>query len=316
MARSAGGDEPRTRTLTYDPEKKEWVELPPPPPGTPEGDLHLIRVQIEDEKYRRAQSLTKKFVKAYGESHPLYPAAMITKAEAMIGRRNYYEAHLLLQEFLSQFGGMELTSDALRLEFVIAETYLTGTKRKWLGMRILSGKDLAYRILDEISVEYPESRLAELALKAKADHMFQGGDHALAEMEYARLMREYPRSRYHRFALQRSAAAALASYGGVDYDEAALIEAEERYRDYRRGYPGEADREGVGLILGSIREQRAEKEMSIGAYYERTDHVASAIFYYQSVVNTWPDTIAAAKARSRLELLGASGPVASAAGSA
>ena len=309
---SAGADQPRTRTLTYDPEKKEWVELPPPPPGTPEGDLHVIRVQIKEGKYRRALKGVKRFVKTYGKSDPSYPGAMIAKAEALIGRRHYYKAHLVLQEFLSEFGGIALTSEALRLEFVVAETFLTGVKRKWLGMRFLSGQDLAYRILDEISVDYPDDRLAEPAIKTKADHAFREGDHVSAELEYARLIKEYPQSRYHRLALRRSAEAALASYGGVDYDEAALIEAEERYRDYRRHYPGAADREGVGLLLASIREQRAEKEFSIGAYYERTDHLSSAIFYYRAVVDNWPDTIGARKATSRLELLGAGEPVASA----
>ena len=85
--------------------------------------------------------------------------------------------------------------------------------------------------MDEISVDHSDSRLAELAIKTKADHMFRKGDHLMAELEYARLIREHPQSRYHQFALRRGAEAALASYGGVDYDEAALIEAEERYRE-------------------------------------------------------------------------------------
>jgi outer membrane assembly lipoprotein YfiO len=304
IAGASRADQPRTRSLTYDPEKKEWVESPPPRPGTPEGDLHTIRILVKDGEYAKALRGVNSFIKIYGESDPVYPGVMIAKAEALIGQRNFHRAHLVLQEFFAEFGGMALTADALRLEFVIAENYLKGVKRKWLGLRILSGKDLAYRTLDEITVDYPDSRLAELAIKTKADHMFQQGDHMLAELEYGRLMREYPRGRYYPFALRRSAESALASYGGVEYDEAALIEAEERYRDYHRQYPGPANREGVGLIMTSIREQRAEKEFSIGDYYERTKHLSSAVFYYQSVVKDWPDTIAARKAAARLELLG------------
>jgi outer membrane protein assembly factor BamD (BamD/ComL family) len=207
---------------------------------------------------------------------------------------------------------MALTSEALRLEFVIAETYFTGVKRKVWGIFRASGEDMANQILDEISAEYPESRLGELAVKAKADHLFKTGEHALAEIEYARLLRDYPRSRYHQFALGRSAESALASFAGVEYDEAALIEAEERFNDYRVRYRAAADRDGVGLILDGIRQRRAEKEFLIGQYYERTDHLGSAIFYYQAVRRNWPESIAASKAASRLELLGAFAPVASA----
>ncbi|MCH7870603.1 MAG: outer membrane protein assembly factor BamD [Planctomycetes bacterium] len=200
---------------------------------------------------------------------------------------------------------MPQTAEALRLEFVIAESYLKGEKRRWMGLRLLSGKNDAVQILDEISTNYPDSRLAELAIKATADHMFDSGDHKLAEGEYARLLREYPRSRYTEHAMSRSAEAALASYGGVAYDEAQLIEAEERFEDFRRYSPAAADRKGVGAILDSIRESRGEKDFSVAAYYDRTRHFSSAIYYYRLVRRDWPGTIADVKAAERLNLLGA-----------
>ncbi|MGB2986222.1 MAG: outer membrane protein assembly factor BamD [Phycisphaerae bacterium] len=302
---AVNAQQPRTRTLTYDADRKEWVEQPPPSPGTPEGDLHAIRVLIKDADYRKALTAIKKFVKRHGESDSLYPEVLIAKAEALIGRLEYYTAHVTLQAFLGEFAGVPLTSDALRMEFNIAEAFLSGVRRKVWGIRWLSGEDIALRILDEISADYPDSRLAELAIKTKADYLFKAGDHALAELEYTHLLRDHPQSRYHQYALRRSAEGALASFGGVDYDEAALIEAEERYRDYQLRYPDQADRDGVGLILDGIRELRAEKDFLIGAYYERTDHWSTAIYYYRMVRENWPDTIAATKAASRLELLGA-----------
>ncbi len=310
----ANDGEPRTRTLTYDAEKREWVEIPPPPPGTAAGDLHLIRAQIQSKEYRRALSAIKKHIKTYGEDDPVYPEVLLAKADGLIGRKAYDKAHDVLQAFLNEYGGMAVTSEALRLEFIIAETYLTGVKRKFLGMRLLSGEEEAYRILDEISIDHPESSLAEAAIKTKGDYLFKKGDHLLAELEYTRLIQEYPRSRYHQYALRRTAESALASHGGVDYDEAALIEAEERYREYRSRYTGAADREGVGLILTGIREQRAEKEFSIGRYYERTNHPGTAVFHYRTVRSQWPDTRAGTNATARLELLGAA-EVASSAGS-
>ena len=312
VSRPLDAQEPRIRTLTYDPNRKEWVELPPPPPGTPGGDLRAIEIQIHEGHYRKALSNVADFVKQYGKGDPLYPESLLAKAEALIGLRQYDKAHAVLQSFLSEYSGMTITTNALRLEFVIAETYLTGVKRKVWGVFRVSGVDLAYQILDEISADYPDSRLAEFALKSKADHLFKVGEHALAELEYARLLRDYPRSRYHQFALGRTAESALASFGGVDYDEAALIEAEERYHDYRARYRESADRDGVGLILDSIRELRAEKDFSIAAYYERTKHPGAAIFYYKGVREMWPETIAAKKSAARLELLGVLEPVAAA----
>ncbi len=308
----AGAQQPRIRTLVYEPQQKQWVEQPPPPAGTAEGDLYAIKVQVHDEDYRKALTAIQRFLKKHGTSDPNYPDILIAKAEALIGLKEYDQAHKVLQAFLGEFSGMSLTAEALRLEFVIAEAYLSGAKRTVWGIFRVSGEDTAFQILDEISADHPDSPFGELAIKTKADHLFKTGDHAVAELEYARLLKNYPRSRYHQFSLGRSAESALASFGGVEYDEAALIEAQERYKDYRQQYRAAADRDGVGLILDSIREMQAEKDFSIAEYYERTDHVGSAIFYYQGVRKGFPDTIAASKASSRLELLGVLEPVATA----
>jgi outer membrane protein assembly factor BamD (BamD/ComL family) len=101
----------------------------------------------------------------------------------------------------------------------------------------------------------------------------------------------------------RSAEAALASFNGIRFDDAPLIESEERYRNYLASYPRDADQEGVGLVLGRIYAQRAAKELDIARYYERAGHQRAAAFYYQSTVDNWPDTIAAVEAEQRLTRL-------------
>lgn len=295
---------PRARTLTYHPDRQSWVEQVAPLPGTPEGDLRVIRSRVLRGEHAEALTAVKQFAAVHGESPSHTPDLLLAQAEALIGRREYVAAYAVLQEFLAKYAGAEQTGEALRLEFVIAETFLSGAKRKILGLRLFSGEDLALRILDEIAGDHPTSRLAELAIKTAADHYFAQGDHTAAELAYARLVREFPRTRYLPYAARRSAEATLAGFGGVHYDEAKLIEAAERYRDYRARHPSEAQDDGVDLILDGIRESRAEKELSIGAYYERTEHLGSAVYHYRAVLADWPDTVAAARATVRLEMLG------------
>lgn len=294
----------RSRTLTYEKEKREWTEVAPPQPGTSEGELHLIRESIREKAFRRASSQVKAFLKARGSDDPHYPAVLIAQAEAQIGRRRFVEAHDTLQTFLGAYRGTALTADAVRLEFVIAESFLGGAKRRFWGVPLISGEDLGLQILGEIAADFPENHYAELALKTKADYLFKTGDHALAELDYNRLIRDYPRSRYHEYALSQAAEAALASFGGVYYDESALVEAGERFEEYRTSYPAQADRDGVALVLDSIREMRADKEYVVGAYYEKTGHLSSAVFYFKNVRQDWPGSVAASKATGRLELLG------------
>ena len=305
----ARADTARIRTLTYDPANKEWTEKTPPLPGTPEGDLFIMRRLNSQQRYRAASKATDEFEKTHGESDSLYPEVMLARAEALIGLEKFDAAHELLQEFLDQYGGMAITIDALRMEFIIAEAYLGGKKRAVWGIFRVSAVEEGHKILDDIITDYPDTTIAELAHKAKADAHFRAGEHDLAEIEYARMLREYAQSRYQEYALRRAADAALASFGGVDYDEAALVEAEERYNDFRVRFGAAGEREEVGVILNAIREARAEKDYRIGQYYEKTDHLSSAVFYYQLVRREWPNSIAATKAATRLELLGEPLPV-------
>ncbi len=291
----------------FDAARGEWSETAPPLAGTAEGEVHEIRTLVRAGKYRQALAMVNRFAKRHGDSHPLYAEVILAKAEAQIGRRDYYKAHLTLQEFLSAYRGMPLTAEALRLEFVIAETFLTGVKRKVWGIRLLSGEEEALKILDEIVTDYSDSPIAELARKTKADYLFRKGEHIAAEGDYQRLVTDYPRGRYHAFGLRRLAEAALAGFAGVEFDEVALAEARERFSDYRARYPARAQAEDVAGVITTIDELAGEKEFLIASYYERTEHLGSAVFYFDSVRRKWPTTIAATKATRRLELLGAAG---------
>ena len=304
LAESAGGgaaDRPiHKERLEYDPAARAWVEDEPPVPGTPDGDLRLARGEFaqghNDAAYRRV----KRWIKTYGELDERYPAALILQAEVEIARKDYYKAHKRLQEFLNEYAGTEYAQRAVELEFVIAEMFLSGVRRKFLGLPILKADDIGISILDDLSTNYPETNMGERALKTKADYYYRKGEFPLAELEYGTLIKEFPRSRYYRYAMRRGADATLASFGGVDYDDAPLIEAEERYRDYLAAYPGSAEQEGIGLILEDIRARRAEKEYVIGRYYERTAHSRAAAYYYRSTVEHWSDTVAATRAQDRL----------------
>jgi len=289
--------------LEYDPASAAWVQEPPPVPGTPEGDLRLARGAFADGDLRGANRRLIDWIQAYGDAHELYPQVAILRAEVEISRRDYYKAHKHLQQFLNEYAGTEHAVRAAELEFVIAEVFLSGTRRKFLGLRILKADDIAISILDDLTTNYPEANLGERAVKTKADYYFRQGEFSLAEMEYAQIVKDFPRSRYVRYSMRRSADAALASFNGIQFDDAPLIEAEERYRDYLVSYPGSGEQEGIGLVLQDIRSQRAAKEFEIGRYYERTGHNRAAAFYYRSTIDSWTDTIAASRAQERLDRL-------------
>ncbi|MCH8253621.1 MAG: hypothetical protein IID36_14335, partial [Planctomycetes bacterium] len=88
----AKAQKPRLRTLKYDQKSEQWSEVVPPPPGTPKGDLFVIRVLLEKERFRSVLSSAKRFVKNYGEDDANFPAVMICRVQAWIGKRKYGKA--------------------------------------------------------------------------------------------------------------------------------------------------------------------------------------------------------------------------------
>ena len=112
----AQGREDRARQLEYDPQSGQWIESEPPVPDTPLGDLQLARRAFAREEYGRAHRRIKKWLKTYGSQDPLYPEALLFRAEVEIARREYYKAHKHLQEFRSEFGLTNLADRAAEFE--------------------------------------------------------------------------------------------------------------------------------------------------------------------------------------------------------
>lgn len=300
--RTAAGQGPASRAerLTFDEGRGQWEDIPAPEPGTAGGDLAIAKQQFADRDYRTARRALDAWTKKYGKDDVHYAEALLLRARVEKALGEYDAAYELLEEFLNSYSVTDLAPEAALDLFNVSEVYLSGVKRKFLGMPLLSGEERGLDTLDRIATDFPKVVLAEQAVKTKGDYHFRQGDFLLAELEYTRLLTSFPGTRYRRYALRRSADSAQAGFGGVQFDDAPLIEAEERYRLYIQQYPGVAEQEGIGLILSGIREKRAAKELEIAKYYQRTKHPQAAAFYLRSVLRHWPDTIAATQAAGLL----------------
>ena len=303
--------------LEYDAASGQWIETAPPIPGTEAGDIALARSLLARGEYKAARKAFKKWFKTYPDS-PHRPEALFYAAETEVSaddvkprRGHLIRAYEWLEELLEGWPGTPLADRAVRKEMIIAEMLLFKDRKQrvWGGMLWLSGEEEALEMLNRI-IDFwaPDSRLAEQALRLMADYHFQHGEFDEAEMTYARLMREYPRGKYHKIAMLRSGRSALARFHGVEFDEADLLEAEVYLSDFQKTYSQEAAEYGVPQMLGRITESRAHKEYTIARYYERTRKIDAAVYYYRWIAQQHPETTWAAEAENRLVALGAGEP--------
>lgn len=305
---SVGQVEPPPRSfaeqMTYDPQHSQWEDSPEPIPGTEDGDLNIARQWMARQEYKTAMKVLKKWFKNYPDS-PRQAEALYLKGTAELESGDYYYAHRAYQELLNKYPGSPYAEKALSGEFRVAEQYLAGKLRKaWGGLIRIRDRDGGIDILNDLITNYPDTRFAEWAQLTKADYYYSRGEFELAEDEYALYTREYPRSRYHAYALLQAARSALAAFAGIKFDESPLVEARERYMQFRELYPQLARQEDVPVVLEQIAATRADKSLDIAKFYDKTRKLVAAKYYYRKTISQWPETPAAEEATRRLALLG------------
>lgn len=294
-------DEQFRERQVLDPETNEWVDQPIEP-ATPGGELEEARSLLATGKAGEALKLLKSWTAA-NPDHDRHHEGLFLLGEAYFETGDYYKAYESYDVVVQGTSG-ELFYRALKRQMDVARGFLAGQKRiVWRILR-LPAYDDGIQILDRVWEQVPGTRMGEEALKRKADYFFENGDMDLAQDEYANLARQYPRGRFTRSAMLRSAEAANAAFPGIKFDDRALVEAEERYRQVQAAFPDYAERENVDVRLEGIRQQRAEKDLYVADWYERTKQAGAAEYYYRRILKDWPDTVAAAQARSRLRAMG------------
>ncbi len=298
----------------FDPEAGEWIYIAPPIPGTEDGDLELARSTLARGEYKTARKMFKQWFKDFPESNR-WQEALFYAADTEYSAENakprdgdLMKAYRWYEELIEGWAGTELANRAMRRELLIAEMFLFKKRKQrvWGGVLWLSATDEALIMLDRIIDEWaPNTDIAERALRIKADYHFNAGEFEEAELAYARLARDYPRGQYHRVAMRRSGESALARFPGVEFDDADLLEAEVYFQDFLRRYPTYAADAQVPQTLARIKESRAQKDYTIGRYYERIGKIDAAAYYFRVILEKWPATTWAVKANQRLIALGA-----------
>jgi len=282
----------------------KWVRVAPPKPGTPAGDLAVIRRHVKQGQDKKAIKAVKKFLKAYPR-HKSAEEAMMLAGRAEMNRRRYYQAFEWYEKQLVRFPAGTYSERALRREFDIAERFLGGEKRVVLKIFRISAEDEGLEILSRIAGHAPGSAIAEKAMLRIADHQFSKSRYIEAADAYDRFLQLFGKSAKAPYAALQAARSIYASHHGVQFDETPLIEAELRFRNFASQYPNEARKAKVSSILKQISDARAKKLYDTARFYERTDRSKAAVFYYRRLAKEYPKSIWARQGRENLVRLGA-----------
>ncbi|HDY65134.1 MAG TPA: outer membrane protein assembly factor BamD [Phycisphaerae bacterium] len=282
---------------------KEWTESKPADPGTPRGDLAAIRELITHAENKDTVKAVERFLVEHGDS-PACEEAMNLAGQALINRGRYWDAYKWFERQISSYPNGAFFERALDREYLIADAFLNGRKRRAMKIFRVPAADDGIEILTRISVHAPGTKIAERSLLRVADFHFHRAEYAEAVNVYDDFIKSHPQSDRRQYAMLQAAKSFLLSFRGVKWDDATLLDARKRFEVFAQAFPRTAERENIAGILEEIRLTLAHKVYHTGRFYERTKHHQAAAFYYQKVMRQYPDTHWAQSARGRLERLG------------
>ena len=272
----------------------EWSLASSPNPTSIAAQLATARKLLAQGRPERAYNLSVRWIKRYPTA-PELAGAYLVKADALVTMGDLYESLYDYEYIARRYPGSPEFAMALEREYDIAIRFATGTRRKWLGMRIASAVDEAEEILIRIQERMPGSQLAEQAGLSLADLYFRQRRMGLAAEAYSIFIEKYPRSPHRELARRRLIYANIAAFKGPKFDIVGLLEAKAELQHLQVRRAVEAEQIGASALITRIEESEAVKLLDTARWYERVGDPVAAEVTLRALVRRFPRTTATAQ---------------------
>lgn len=280
-----------------------WVGPSGAVKDTPAEQLEHAQSFFEQREYERAREEFQKLLKHY-KNAPEAPEAQYYLGRCREEEGDSYKAFLEYRETIQVYPSTARFEEVLERMYQIGNHFLGGHKRKLFGtVAILPARDKAIEIFQTIAEEGPFTQYGELAqYKLGVAHLALG-DYEQAVSAFERLIDRYPDSPLVDDARFQLAQASLKGTFKPAYDQMPTDQAIEQLEAFVEEHPtSELSAEAVDR-LQTLQEQRAVHEFEVAQFYERRKQDASALLYYRTILEQYPQTSVAPKATERIRAL-------------
>jgi outer membrane assembly lipoprotein YfiO len=298
------GSSPAQEPQSWELRSGKYWEQVKTPASQPVSDETLDRVEqlVSNGQYLAAKRQAVQWIRTHQKS-PLRDRAVFLLGQANFGYGDRIAAFYNFDEVLDLYPDSPLFNPALQRQYDVADAYLKGYKRRFLGMPAFSAEDEAIEMLYRIQQRSPGSPLAEKALLRTGDYYYRTSEFDLAADVYAAFVRSYPRSPEVPRVQLRQAFSYYAQFRGLRYDATPIIDAREQLTSVMQQYPKLAEEENIAPVIQRIDETFARKIYLTGDYYLRVRDPRAAAYTWRYLIETYPKSPDAELASRRLARL-------------
>jgi outer membrane protein assembly factor BamD (BamD/ComL family) len=279
----------------------QWREVAPTPASDFIDDPTLDQVErlIDAHRIADAHLLLTPWLKENPKAADR-DRGLFLLAEIYFEQDDRLVAFYHLDELMDKYPSSRFFPLALQKQYDIADAFLSGYKRKFFGIHLLSAEEEGIEILYRVQERSPGSAIAERALLRTADYYFRSSQFDLAADAYGAFARAYPRSSDVSYVTLREAFSSLAQFRGVRYDATPLLDARSQFLEVLDKYPNLAAEENVKDRIERIDNTLADKLYITGEFYVRTHKPAAAAYVFRYMLQRYPQAPVAGTVRAAL----------------
>lgn len=252
----------------------------------------------------RAQAIKEleHLLKHYPGAH-IAPEVQLKLAVLLEEAQEFKKAFENYKSLLKNYPQFEQADEVIRREYDLGHIFLNGLRRKIMGVPILPSVPLAVEVFQHIVDTAPFSAYGDQAQFYLGEALRKLTRFEESVKAFQAVAEIYPQSKLASDAKFQAAQTQLIMSSTVNRDQQGLAAAQEQFEDFLKSNPSAEEIEKATAFKKQAEEQHARKNFDIGSYYEERSYLDSAIIYYETVANLYPDTEWGKKSAARLEQL-------------
>ena len=280
----------------WTPQTKRWINPKLAVRETPEAQYAWAEEYVAKKDYsvaiRKLEQLTEVFPDSDYAAKARYRIGEIYQ---LAGEKE--KAFRSYQKVIDNYPGSDLVTESVSKQFIIGEQLTNKKQGGWFSFLRSDPADL----LTKTVTAAPYAAEAEKALYDLGNYHFRKGNFPEAINTFDRLVQNYPESQYGPAAELKAAEASFKLCRKQKNNEDLLLNTSGRLAAFLARYPADKDREKAQRLYGQTRELLAGKVMEVAQFYEKNKNQQAAKVYLEKVVNEYPETAVAEKAKEKLK---------------
>lgn len=285
----------------WTPKTGKWINPKTAVKPSPKEQFNLAKGFLDLKKYEEAKREFKKLLKSYPKSFEASESQYyLGVAEEEQG--NLYEAFQAYQKVIDKYPFSERIQEIIEREYKIGEAFMSGQKRKALGVT-LPVENPSIEIFTKVIENSTYGPLAPAA-QYKLGLVLKGlMRYFEAEEAFNKVVSNYPNSEWVEAAKFQIASCRASVSKGPDYDQGAANEAKEKFEEFVNEHPDAVLSRDAEKNINQLKEKEAASAYNIGRFYEKQKAYESAKIYYNEIINSAPRSEWAGKALERLQVM-------------